>query len=176
MQLGHARHGAVLVHDFHQCAGGVESCHAAEVDGGLGVSASAQHAVVLCVERVDVAGAPEGLRGGIGVGQGLDGLGAVVCRHAGGASLQLVYGDGERSAQHRGVVLHLVCQFELVGAADGDGCAEHASGVFQHEVHLLGCYLLCCNDQVAFVLAVFVIDHDDKLAFSEVVHGFFYAA
>ena len=48
-ELWQAGHGAIFVHDFHQCAGRVESRHLAKVDGGLGMSASAQHSVVLCI-------------------------------------------------------------------------------------------------------------------------------
>lgn len=48
-QFGKPCHRSVLVHDFHQCCGGVESGQLAQVDGGLGVAASAQHAIVLGV-------------------------------------------------------------------------------------------------------------------------------
>ena len=64
-------------------------------------------------------------------------------------------------------------QVKFCASAQGDGCAEHASGVFQHEVHFFGCDLLCCDNQVAFILAILIIHHDDKLALSEIVDGFF---
>ncbi len=146
----------------------------AEVDGGLRVSASAEHTVVLGVERVDVAGAGEGLRRGAGVGQCLDGGGAVVGRNARGAAFNLVDGDGERRAEQRGVVLHLVGQVQLDAAADGERCAEHAACVFQHEVHHFRRDFLCGANQVAFILAVFIIDNDDELAVAEVLNGLFY--
>ena len=62
-------------------------------------------------------------------------------------------------------------QFQLLGPADGDGGTEHTTAFAQHEIHLLGCNHLCGGDEVAFVLAVFVIYHNDKLAFLKVLQG-----
>ena len=68
-QLRHACHGAVVVHNLYECSGGRESCQTAKVDGGLGVSASLEHSVFLCVERIHVSGPAEGLRCRRRVGQ-----------------------------------------------------------------------------------------------------------
>lgn len=95
-------------------------------------------------------------------------------RNAGGAALQFVDSYGEGRAQYRGVVLHLMGQVEFLAAFDGDGGAEYATGVLQHEVHLLGGDFLGGDHQVALVLAVFVIDHDHELAFCEVCYSLFY--
>ena len=65
-------------------------------------------------------------------------------------------------------------QIQLLAAFQGDGCAEHATGMLEHEVYLFGGDLLSGDDQVAFVLAVFVIDNDHELASSEVLNGFLY--
>ena len=116
--------------------------------------------------------ASEGLRSGCWVGEGFDGGGSVVSRHSCCASFKFVDGHGERSAEHRRVVCHLVWQVELFTSLYGDGCAEHASCVFQHEVDLLGRYLLCRDDEVTFVFTVFVIDYYHEFAFTEVVESF----
>ena len=63
---------------------------------------------------------------------------------------------------------------QFLTAADGDGGAEHATGIFQHEIHHFRGDFLCSTYQVAFVLAVFVVYHNDKPAFTEVLYGFFY--
>ena len=60
LQLWHTGHGAVVVHDLHQGTGRVEACQLTQVDGGLGMTATAQHAVVLCVEGVDVSRTAKG--------------------------------------------------------------------------------------------------------------------
>ena len=67
-------------------------------------------------------------------------------------------------------------QVEFLAAAQCDRCAQYASGVFQHEIHLFRRNLLCGDNQVAFILTVFVIHHDDKFALPEVVEGLFYGA
>ncbi len=67
-------------------------------------------------------------------------------------------------------------QVELLAAAQRDGGAEHAACVLEHEVHLLGRNLLCCDDEVALVLAVFVVDNDDELSFFEVFYSILNAA
>ena len=138
------------------------------------MSTATQHAVVLCIKRVDMSWSSEGLGFRRWVGQCLYGGCSVVCRHASGASLQLIYGDGEGSTQHRGVLADLPGQVQLLAAAQGDRCAEHASCIFQHEVHHFRSDLLGGTYQVAFVLAVFIVNHNDKLTFAEVIDGFTY--
>ena len=176
LQFRHAGHGAVFVHDLHEGSGRIEAGHATEVHSGFGVAGATQNAVFLGVERVDMSGAPEGLRSGGWVGECLYGGRAVVCRHAGGASFQLVDGHGERCAEHGCVVVDLMGQVQLLASAQGDGCTEHTAGILEHEVHLLRRDFLRRDDQVAFVLTVFVVNHDDELALLEVFHSFFNAA
>ena len=173
-QLGHTSHRAVIVHNLHQRTSRIETCQLTQVDGSLGMSTATQYAVVLCIKRVDMSWSSEGLGFRRWVGQCLYGGCSVVCRHASGASLQLIYGDGEGSTQHRGILADLPGQVQLLAAAQGDRCTEHASCIFQHEVHHLWCDLLGGTYQIAFVLAFFIVNHYDKLAFTEVVDGFTY--
>ena len=77
-QLWKACHGSIFVHDLHKGACRIESCHSAEVDGSLGMSASSQYAVVLCIEWIDVARATECLWGRCRISECLDGLSTVV--------------------------------------------------------------------------------------------------
>ena len=55
-EIGHARHGAVVVHDLADDGGGVEPGKARKIDGGLGVAGADQHAALARDERKDVAG------------------------------------------------------------------------------------------------------------------------
>ena len=173
LELRHACHGAVFVENLDETGGRLHARHASQVNGGFCVAGASQHTAVLGVERVDVSRSAEVFGKHVGIGECTDGGGAVVTTHAGCAAFEQVYRHGEGSAQHAGVVLHLVVQSELVAAFNGDGSAEHAASVFQHEVHLLGGDEFSCHDEVAFVFAVFVIDHDDKLSFFEVLKCFF---
>ena len=173
-QFRHSCHRAVGIEDFDERRGGTESCQPGQVDGSLGVSCPAQHAVVLGIERVDVSRATEGLRSGSRVGQCLDGGSTVMGGHTGGATFQLVDGHGEGGAKHRRVFLHLMRQFQLAGTAGGDRCAKHATPFFQHEIHFLRCDGLSSCDEVSFVLAVFIIHDNNEFALTEVVNGLFY--
>ena len=64
-------------------------------------------------------------------------------------------------------------QVKLFATRHRDRRAEDATGVLQHEVYLLGRYFFGSDDEVALILAVFVIDYDDKLAFREIPDSFF---
>ncbi len=64
-------------------------------------------------------------------------------------------------------------ELELVEPRALERQADHATRVADHERHLLGRHLLRRDDEVAFVLAVLVVDHDDELAASHGVDGFF---
>ena len=168
LQLGHAGHGAVFVQNLDEGCSRLQTREASQIDSSLGVSGTTQDALVLGIEGIDVSGTAEVGRLTGGVGQCTDGGSAVVSADACSAAFQQVHGDGEGCAEHAGVVLHLMFQFEFLGAADGDGCAEHAAAVAQHEVHLLGGYHLGSCDEVAFVLAVFIVHDDDELSLAEV--------
>ena len=119
-------------------------------------------------QGVDVTRAAQvgGARGG--VGQRADRGRAVVDRDARGAPLaQQIDRDGERGAQQRGVVgLHHV-EFELGATLLRKRCAEHAAALLEHEVDDLGGDLLGGDDEVALVLAVFVVDDDHHLAVAD---------
>ena len=65
-------------------------------------------------------------------------------------------------------------QVQFLAAVEGDGSAEHATGMLQHEVHFLSRYFLSGDDQVTLVLAVFIVHHDHELASLEVLNGFLY--
>ena len=54
-RVGHARHGAVIVHDLADDAGGIETGEPGEVDGGFGVTGAHQHAAFARDQREDMA-------------------------------------------------------------------------------------------------------------------------
>ena len=117
---------------------------------------------------MDVTGTTEhvGSRGRIG--KRADGGRAVVGRNAGGASGQKIDSDGKRSAEHRGVVLNLTAETEFMAARQRQRSAELAAGVGDHEIDMIRCHLLGRNYQIAFVLAILVIDNYHEFAFTEI--------
>ena len=54
-QVGQPRHGAVVVHDLADHAGGIEPGKPRDIDGRLGMAGADQHAAVLGDQREDVA-------------------------------------------------------------------------------------------------------------------------
>ena len=68
---------------------------------------------------------------------------------------------------------HLHAQAQLLATLLRDGGTEHAATVLEHEVDFLRGDLFGGYDEVAFVLAVFVVDNNEELAFAEVFDRFF---
>ena len=67
-------------------------------------------------------------------------------------------------------------QVEFLATREGDRYAKHAACVLQHEVHLFRSYLLGCDDEVALILAVFVVNHDYELSGFKIFESVFDAA
>ena len=86
-QIRQPRHGAVVVHDLADHAGGVKPGEPRDIDGGFGVAGADQHAAILGDQREDMAGRHDVaiILGGID-GDG-NGVGAVMRRDAGGDAL-----------------------------------------------------------------------------------------
>ena len=174
-QLRQARHRAVLVHDLDQCACGLQAGQPGEVYRGLGMPRTAQHAFLAGTQRVDVPRAAEVGGPGRGVGQGAYGGGAVMDRDARGAAVaEQVDRHGEGRAQQRGVVLFHHVEPQFGAPLLRQRGAEHAASLLEHEVHDFGRDFLRRDDEVAFVLAVFVVDDDHYPAVAEIFNNLFY--
>src|SRR5690606_38356565 len=63
-------------------------------------------------------------------------------------------------------------QLQLLEPLRGEGNADEAPPVAGHEVDGLGGHLFCGDDQVALVLPVGIVHHDDHFAGPDVFDGF----
>ena len=99
-QLWQTGHCSILIHNLHEGTSRVETCHVTEVDGGFGMSAAAQHTIVLCIEGIYMTRASEGFWLGCRICEGLDGLCAVVSTYTSGATLKFIDGNGKGCAQY----------------------------------------------------------------------------
>lgn len=144
-----------------------------KVNGGLGVAGTLQNATILGVERIDMTRTAERLRSGIRIRQGADGGRTVLDGHTGRATLQFVDRHGERSAEHRGVVIDLRSKVEFLATFHCDGGTQYTTGVLQHEIDIVGGNLFSGDNKVAFVLAILVVDYDYELAVAEVFESVF---
>ena len=163
LAAGHAGR-VLLADDLAEHAGRPQAGEDGEVHRGLGVAGPAQHAAVLGPQRHDVAGSGEVGRRRVGVRQQPDGVRAVGRRDAGADALAGVDGDRVRGAAPVLVDPEHRRQVEPVGVGLGDGHADVAGGVPDHEGDQLRRRELGGEDQVALVLAVLVVDDDDGAA------------
>lgn len=174
-ELGESGHGAVGVADLDPDGRGGEPGEFAEVDGALGLSDSDEDAAVAGAERVDVSGPDEVVAGGSGVEGEFDRFGAFLSGDAGGEAVLgvAVDGDGQRRAADGGIDGGLGVEVEPVAVGLGEGEEEVAPGLSDHECDGLGCDELGSHDEVALVLAVFIVGEDDDPACSELVEDLF---
>ena len=163
LAAGHAGR-VLLADDLAQRAGRPQAGQDGQVDGRLGVAGAAQHAAVLGPQRHDVARAGRGRPTWSRRRPAADRVRAVGGRDAGGDALAGVDGDGVGGAAAVLVDPEHRRQVEPVGVGLGDRHADVARGVPDHEGHELGGGELGGEDQVALVLAVLVVDHDDRPA------------
>jgi len=124
-------------------------------------------------KRKDVAGAREILGPGLGIDGGEDGDGAVGSADAGGNAKARVDRFGKRGAVDRGVYGRHEGQVQLIATLFGERKANEAAAVLGHEVDGVGRNLFGGHGEVAFVLAVLVVNEDDHAALANFFDGFF---
>ena len=157
-------HGAVDIGQLAQDAAGLEAREAADVNGGLGVAAPGEHAVLARTEREHVARVGKVGRGCAVLNRRLDGGEAVMGGDAGGYALLCLDGDGEGGLEGAGVVLHHHGEIKLPDLLVSEAEADDAGALPDHEGHLLLGHLLGAEDEVSLVLAVVVIDNHHAAA------------
>ena len=162
-QLRYARHGAVLVHDFADHAGGVEAGETRKIDRGFRLPGTDQHAAIARAQGENVAGPREVVGHGAGLDRGENGPGAIGRGDARGDAVARIDGFAERRAEIRSIVRRHQGQAKGVAAFAGERQADQAAPEGGHEIDDFGRHLFGGNGQVAFVLAIFVVD-DDKHA------------
>ena len=167
------RHRPVFVHDFADHASGIETGDARDVDTGFCLSGTNEYAAVLGAQREDVTGTTEILWPRLRIDSDENGRGAISSGDSGRDAATGVDGNGEGCAEIRGVVCDLRGQVELVTTFFGERQADQTTGMPGHEVDDLGSDLLGGADQIAFVLAIFVVNDDDHAAVADVGNGLF---
>src|SRR5581483_5638531 len=101
-----------------------------------------------------------------GVDRDLDGARAIEGRDAGLDSIPRLDRDGERRLMPGAVPERHQRQAELLDPLALQRKTDQPTAVLGHEVHGFGRRHLCRNDEIAFVLAVLVIDkHEHAAAF-----------
>ena len=169
-QLRHPSHGAVVVHDLADDADGMETGNPRQIDRGFGLAGSHQHAAVPRPQRKHVAGTGEipRLRGRIR--GGLRGDSPIGRRYPRARRLLRLDRHAERGGELGRVLPHHERNVQTVQPVPGHRKADQTPTVLRHEVDQLGGRLLGRDRQIAFVLAVLVVDDDDHPPLANRVH------
>jgi len=171
LEIRHARHRAVLVHDLADHPGGDASGEPGEVDRPFRLARPHQHPALPGDEGEDVTRADEVFRSRVFRDGGSDRGGPVVRRDAGAHAAARLDRDGEGGAERRGVVVHHRGELQGLRLLLGDAEADEPSPVAGHEIDRLGGDELRGEGQVALVLAVLVVHEDDHPAVADVRDG-----
>ena len=143
-----------------------------QIHGRLGLSGAHQHSAFAGTEGENVAGAGEVGRAAGGVDGGEDGAGAVGRGDSGGDALARIDSLGEGGAEGRGIVRAHQREPQVVAAFGREGQADEAAAVGGHEIDDFGSDLLGGDGEIAFILAVFVVHHDENAAGANLFNGF----
>ena len=157
-------HRSVVGHDFADHAGRIEARQPREIDRGLGLARAHEHAAFARAQRKRVSRPQEVGRARFGIEQPFDRGGAIVRRDAGRRHAARFDRDGERGLVDGRVVAHHLRDVQFVEPRARHRHADQSAGVLAHEVDRLGRDHLGRHDEIALVLAVLVVEHDDHLA------------
>jgi len=139
-----------------------------EIDGRFCLSSPGEYTAWTGAEGEDVTGAGE--VGGSGVWSDSDAnrVSAVSSGDTGGDPLGRLDGDRKGGAKTGGVGSRHGRQVEGVTLIRAESEADEASPMDSHEVNGFGCDVFGGESEIAFVLAIFVVDDDKHAAGSEI--------
>ena len=174
LQVWQAGHGSVFVHHFANDGRRAAARHGGQVAARFGVARAHQHSAVHRLQREDMAGLHQVLRGGVRGYGGLHRARTVCRRNAGGNPFGRFDRHGERGgvlgvvARHHGRQLQAFTHLARQREADQPAC------VAGHEVDGFGRDMVGRENQVAFVFAVFFVHQDDHAASAHVGNNVFH--
>ena len=172
-KLWKASHGAILVHDFNNDSCGFKPCKAREINGSFGVAGATEDPTGFRTKGENVPGTTQLLGLGVWVNQCLNCLRPVACGNARGASVpQQIHGHGEGCFVSGIVGLHHQSKVKFVTARLQQWCANEPSSVGGHEVDDFRGGMPRGNEEVPFVLAIFIVHDNDDFSSLDGFDGF----
>ena len=173
-EVGHARHRAVILHDFADDAGGdFRSCDAGEVDAAFGLANADENAAGACRNGKDVAGARQITRfAAFGRGK-FHRVGAICRANAGGDAFRGLDAHVECRMKTARVVSSHRRDIEFFEALLGHREANQPAAIARHKIDVIGRDMFGEHAKIAFIFAMFVIDEDDHPALFENLNGIF---
>jgi hypothetical protein len=151
----------LLTADFDERTGGAFSGKAEQVDGGFRVTGATQDTAIHRQQGIHVAWLQKVLSSTGGAGEGADCAGTVFGTDAGTGS-HVVNGPQKGRFVGGGVAgfFDHRTQTQPSGIFGSDGDAECSAAHAEHEIDLFGSDRFGRTDEVAFVLAVFIVHND----------------
>ena len=162
-QIGQPRHFAVGLHDLANDRGRVMPRQPRHVTAGFGMTGADQHAAGAGAQRKHVPRRGNVRLSRLRVDRGGDGQCAVGGGNAGAHALARLDADGKRCLVARRIVHRHHRQAQLLDPLGWQRQTDQPAPVRRHKVDRGRIGKPCGNHQVAFVLAVFVVDQDKHL-------------
>src|SRR5581483_8164080 len=125
---------------------------------------AAQHAFLGGPKRKNMSGPSKIAWKRTGFCEREDRSGAVLSGDAGRSSLEVIDADGKWRSMPRGVDLDHHREIEFLRALFGERHTNNPTGPLEHERDHFRRHGFGRRNEIAFVLAVFVVDHDHALA------------
>ncbi len=176
LQVGHPRHGAVVLHDFADDAAGFECRKPREIHGAFRLARAHQDAALAGQDGEYVPRAHDVVGLHIVRDGRADRRGPVVGRDARRHTAPGLDGDGEGRLEARLVVIDHEVQVELLRQPLVEGEADETPPVPGHEIDGFGGDELRGHAEIALVFTILVVDEDDHLAVFDVFDCFRYRA
>ena len=171
---GQAGHSAVVIDQFAENAAGRQTGKTHHVNGGFGMSAPLQHAALSGAQREDMAGTTQIIRTGVLLDCSLDRRHAIRCGNAGCHPGSGFDADGKGRLLRIGIVRAHGRQLQSVGVALGQAQTDNAAAMADEAGHLRIGQAVGGIDEIAFVLAILVINHQDAPARTHGCQGAFH--
>ena len=168
-QLRQPRHRAVVAHDFANHADGPAACQLHQVHRCFRVPGALQHAAGFGAQWKHVPRLHQVVQYRRRIGHHLNGARTVGRADAGGDAARGVNADLKIGLERLAIVTDHPLDAQLLQPFGGGWHANQAAAVLGHEIDGLRRRVLGGHDQIAFVLAVSVIHHDDHPAFPQLL-------
>ena len=168
LEVRPARHAAVFVQDLDDHGGRFEPGKPREIAAGFGMPGTRQDAARLRHDGENMTRLAEVVGAGVRRDRRPDRAGAIVRGYAGRYS----FGRLDRDCEIGRVVFiglrHHQWQPQLRATFSRQRQADQPAAVRRHAIDVFGPHQLRRHDQVTFVLPVFIVDHDDHLARTDI--------
>ena len=171
-QVRQARHRPVFIHDLADHRARIHPGDLREIDARFRLSGALEHSTLFRAQRKDVTRTREIVRTRLRIDRRAHRFSAIGRGDSRRDPAPRFDRHRERRAVRRRVVLHHQRQIQLFASLFRQREADQSAAVFGHEVDRIRRDLLRGDAEIAFVLAIFVVDDDHELAAAIEVRGF----